>query len=1053
MICYFANRAFTILGMASTSLKEGLRVYDDEKVEELESGYTSFEFTVGYEDRQEIYQVCAAGNYVIRDDEEDGQDIFTIITAEDDAEKKEITLYCEDLGLDLLNEVSDEFENKTAYGIKYYLEKFMDDSGFEVRRNEIPDDTLALSFDSTETVVKRVLSVAESFGVELAYHFEISNRKITHKYVDVYKKRGQDTKQEFRLGRDLSNIKRKESIEDMVSAVLARGGTPHAYHKYADTSTGGGMYDDSSQPHPYYGYITKAAANSKGYSEAPSDPSAYTWITIEQFNKIRKTIDDKYHKYADTATGGGMTDDSSWEKSYYGYTTTSTEDEAPTDPSAYTWITVEEYNETRDSDKYEAKQVTLNGVTYDDGDLYVDGGILGSRKSLYKWSRYLSENASGNVGHILGIKTFDDALTPTALLNEAKEYLEGCDEPKYTYEVEFVDFPHDLHLGDTIRIVDDEGGQYLSSRVIKISKKVSEQKWSATLGDYEILDAGISVKMEQMAESFAKALAQAQQEAESAKEAAKAASYTAGNSTDQAYVANNAAESASTTAAAAKTTAETANKTASTASTTAAEAKTTAETASTTASEAKTTATAASTTAAAAKTTAETALSTATKTNNYFFYDSAGAHVATTEGKADEGSNVLIDSDSLDIRNGTTVLSTFGASGATIGASGDQRVELTAGSMKVLDRGANAVFEIVDERDATTGLATVKETFQCVGQDTEIFYVSLPSQNSKIVSVLLGSTETTDYTEYSSTLDGHYLYGVQILDSVIQAANASTVTITYTTDAADWHLTIGSRDGDAGPLSTVIGALSSATSIGAYAEGYQSKASGEWSHAEGYGTTASDFYSHAEGYGTTASYLGAHAEGNSTTASGEASHAEGQGTTASGRYSHAGGIGTTAPLTAETVIGQYNSDVDNGAFVIGNGTSTARSNAFSVDTSGNTKINGWLEVAGDLRMQGSLGISGGFWAGSIELGSSVPYIDFHFANDRTVDYTTRIAEYSKGVLTVANSSASMTIAPNQIKFSDGHYAAKSDNRIYFYWDGSHIKATIDGKTTIELAKN
>lgn len=104
---------------------------------------------------------------------------------------------------------------------------------------------------------------------------------------------------------------------------------------------------------------------------------------------------------------------------------------------------------------------------------------------------------------------------------------------------------------------------------------------------------------------------------------------------------------------------------------------------------------------------------------------------------------------------------------------------------------------------------------------------------------------------------------------------------------------------------------------------------------------ASGVYSHAEGLRTLASGKFAHAEGIRTTASGDASHAEGDGTTASGSHSHAEGCSTTA-LTAQHVIGHFNATRNAGssittvgaAFIIGNGSDSAVSNAFRVDYAG-----------------------------------------------------------------------------------------------------------------------
>ena len=114
----------------------------------------------------------------------------------------------------------------------------------------------------------------------------------------------------------------------------------------------------------------------------------------------------------------------------------------------------------------------------------------------------------------------------------------------------------------------------------------------------------------------------------------------------------------------------------------------------------------------------------------------------------------------------------------------------------------------------------------------------------------------------------------------------------------------------------------------AFAEGSATKANGNYSHAEGYKSNASGAYSHAEG--------------RETTASGSVSHAEGTSTVASGIRSHASGYGTIAKGQNQTAIGKYNIEDTNEkyALIVGNGTSTARSNAFTIDWNGNAEAGG-----------------------------------------------------------------------------------------------------------------
>ena len=142
------------------------------------------------------------------------------------------------------------------------------------------------------------------------------------------------------------------------------------------------------------------------------------------------------------------------------------------------------------------------------------------------------------------------------------------------------------------------------------------------------------------------------------------------------------------------------------------------------------------------------------------------------------------------------------------------------------------------------------------------------------------------------------------------------------------HILDGTADGSVRTSNSTPEDASYKLGTDAFAEGKGTKANGNFSHAEGFNTTASAAYSHAEG--------------RETIASGSVSHAEGTGTVASGIRSHAGGYGTIAKGENQTAIGKYNvEDASNKyAFIIGNGTSSTRKNALTVDWSGNVESNG-----------------------------------------------------------------------------------------------------------------
>lgn len=150
-----------------------------------------------------------------------------------------------------------------------------------------------------------------------------------------------------------------------------------------------------------------------------------------------------------------------------------------------------------------------------------------------------------------------------------------------------------------------------------------------------------------------------------------------------------------------------------------------------------------------------------------------------------------------------------------------------------------------------------------------------------------------------------------------------------------------------GKYSHAEGYKTEASDNTAHAEGNSTKATAQNAHAEGASTHASVYNSHAEGSASKAAGGSSHAEGYYTYARGNSSHSEGYKTEARGDYSHTQNEETIAKYEAQTAIGKYNSNNQNNAFEIGNGSYDSatdmetRSNAFTVDWDGNVKAQGW----------------------------------------------------------------------------------------------------------------
>ncbi len=376
MILYLADRHWNILTIASTSLDSETIVLDDRKVEDVSSGVATFEATLSYskETRRKIESAAQVGNYILRSD--NGKtDFFTIIDYEKDGGKGVVSFYAEDAGLDLLNEQVGSFKAESAMSFKQYADMWLAGTGFEIGLNEISNLTRTLEWTGEATKTERLRSLATQFdNAELSFSVEVTGLKVTKLLLNVFKKRGADTSYELRVGRDIQNLKVKESIASVATALKASGSTP----------------------------------------QGKDEP------------------------------------------------------------------------------------ITLDGYSYDDGDLYIESGILKSRKALQRWGR-----VNSNDKHITRLYSYETD-SQSELCNRAISELKERIKPEQTISVEIVELPKGLQVGDRVSLVDDEDELYVQSRLMKITQSVTADSIDAELGDYKELSSGMSQEIAALAEKFAK---------------------------------------------------------------------------------------------------------------------------------------------------------------------------------------------------------------------------------------------------------------------------------------------------------------------------------------------------------------------------------------------------------------------------------------------------------------------------------------------------------------------------------------------------------------------
>lgn len=227
MILYFADRYLSVIGHASTELPQGLTVIKDKLIEDVETGVSTFECTIPFDDeeRAKAEECAAVGNFLLRSHKGENT-FFTVIECEIDTKKQQIYIYAEDAGMDLLNEIFGEYAADKEYPIAHYIDKFASGAGFTIGVNEVQDKTLKLAWDSEQTGTARIASLADAFGCDISYSFEVDGLTVSKRYINIHQHRGADDGVQLRLNKEIDSIITSKSIADLATALECTGGTP-----------------------------------------------------------------------------------------------------------------------------------------------------------------------------------------------------------------------------------------------------------------------------------------------------------------------------------------------------------------------------------------------------------------------------------------------------------------------------------------------------------------------------------------------------------------------------------------------------------------------------------------------------------------------------------------------------------------------------------------------------------------------------------------------------------------------------------------------------------
>ena len=161
------------------------------------------------------------GNYIAFKDKYGKDRLYTIMSIEGD-EKWDV--HCEDIGLDLINEVAGAW-NVSAEPVETTMNRCLHDTGWSIGVNEIADRKRATKYESrTDSHLARIGMIMNAFDAECEFVIEMNGAKVTKQVVNIYKSLGEDKVQQVFINDiDLIALSRFGSIEDLCTCMICYG--------------------------------------------------------------------------------------------------------------------------------------------------------------------------------------------------------------------------------------------------------------------------------------------------------------------------------------------------------------------------------------------------------------------------------------------------------------------------------------------------------------------------------------------------------------------------------------------------------------------------------------------------------------------------------------------------------------------------------------------------------------------------------------------------------------------------------------------------------------
>lgn len=239
MLLTIHNQHLKKVAFIDNNKQKTLNYYDDTWTRQLETGSSTFEFTVfkrsvqsdmlGYKAYKTLHDKA-----FISFKYKQQTYVFNVMRVEED--EHTIKCYCENLNLELLNEYSNPYKAKEAMSFKQYCDilGLLNYSSLSIGINEVADFKRTLEWEGQDTKLARLLSLANKFDAEIEFETKLNPDSTLKSFkINVYRENDDEHQGVGRIRTDirleykknLKSIKRTVDKTGIFNAIRPTGKT------------------------------------------------------------------------------------------------------------------------------------------------------------------------------------------------------------------------------------------------------------------------------------------------------------------------------------------------------------------------------------------------------------------------------------------------------------------------------------------------------------------------------------------------------------------------------------------------------------------------------------------------------------------------------------------------------------------------------------------------------------------------------------------------------------------------------------------------------------